>query len=190
MLRVVTAALVIACAGTAARAADEPAGPVRFEFLVYGLFSPEREADFKDLVGNWPEVKLVSVDYASDRAVVECLDPRKSLGAVNFKDHPDEAVRWIGDRLMQRSNYTFGARPLPTLPPDKQATIEIPIVGLDCQGCAFEVYMRTMELPGVIRQTVSFKAGKLVAVVDPAKATRADFERTFKTFGYGHIVAR
>ncbi len=52
----------------AAFAQEEPAYPTRFR--VTGLFSPDREADFRAALAELPELKLEALEYERAEAVL------------------------------------------------------------------------------------------------------------------------
>jgi cation transport ATPase len=66
---------------------------------------------------------------------------------------------------------------------EKLKSIEISVAGLDCKACALAAYESIYRLEGVERATVSFREGRVVAVIDPAKTDRAALEAALKKKG-------
>lgn len=146
-----------------------------FTYRVTGLFAPEREAVFRETVAQLPEVKLVSVDFANAEAVF-AFDP-----AVAFKDaKPDKIVQRLNELVGSKTRNTLGiATVLPTAK-DKLARIEIDVGGCDCKACGLAAYESIFNIDGVAAAIVSFRDGKLTALIDPEKTGRAALEAALK----------
>ena len=146
-----------------------------FTYRVTGLFAPEREAVFRETVAQLPGIKLVSVDFANAEAVF-AFDP-----AVAFKDaKPDKIVQRLNELVGGKTRNTLGiAAVLPTAK-DKLTRIEIAVGGCDCKACGLAAYESISKLEGVAAATVSFRDGKLVALIDSEKTDRAAIEAALK----------
>lgn len=143
------------------------AEPVMLKVRVTGLFNPERVPDLKELVKQWPEVHLASVNFDTSEAEFR-IDADKFFGKIK----PDEQIKHLDAKLRGVSHSTFGAKPLCTIPRDKLEAVQIPIVGLDCQACCLSVYETVAKLDGVEYATASFKHGRVTALIDPKKTER------------------
>lgn len=142
---------------------------------VTGLFSRDREEDLKEAVKKLAEVSVVSIDF-DNAEVVFSYDPAKLFAGSKPKDHLER----FDNLLRSASVSTFGAKPLCTTPKEKLTRIEIPIVGLDCKGCCLSAYESVFKIEGVEQATASFKEGRLTALIDPEKTSRAALEDALK----------
>ena len=138
---------------------------------ITGLFSPERENDLRAALEKVPGVKLIRVDF--DRAeAIFAYDP-----AVAFKDtKPEKIIERFNDMLGNATNHTMGIAPLDPTPRDKLTRIEIPVAGLDCKACALAAYESICKIEGVAQAAVSFKEGRIGALIDSAKTNRGALE--------------
>lgn len=157
---------------------DQPAKPQRIKHQITGLFMPEREQDLRVLFEKLPQFTLVSIDYANAEAVLE-YDPAK----VWPNEKPENFSELLNNHLRGQSRGSFGAKPLRTTPLEKLKMIEIPVVGLDCKGCSYAAYEMIFKLPGVERATVSFKDGKVTALIDPEQTDQSKLEEALKKGG-------
>jgi copper chaperone CopZ len=147
---------------------------------ITGLFAPEREADLRVALESLSEIKLVSVDFEHGEATFT-YDP-----AVAFKGtKPAEIIKNFDERLRSASRGTLGVQPLLTTPKEQLTRVEIPVFGLDCKGCALAAYEAVGKLEGVAQATVDLKQGRVTALIDPAKASRATLEEALKKKGVG-----
>ncbi len=152
--------------------------PVTMKVSVTGLFSPDRETDLREVFAGWPEVKLVGVDF--DRAEAElAFDADKLLG----KAKPADMIARINERVGQLSRNAFGVRAASATPRDKLTRVEIPVAGLDCKACSLGVYEVIAKVEGVEQATVSFKDGRVTALIDPTKTDRAKLAALLKQRG-------
>lgn len=164
---------------SATQAADDKApGSQTVKHRVTGLFSPGRQDDLRTVVEKIPNLKLVSIDYKNGEATF--IYDRQKLFA-NAK--PDEIVTRFDNLLKSASSHTFGIKPLSTVPKDKLVLIEIPVVGLDCQGCCLAAHEAIYNIEGVVQATASFKEGRVTALIDPMKTDRGALESTLKQKG-------
>ncbi|HSI33365.1 MAG TPA: hypothetical protein VK986_07210 [Tepidisphaeraceae bacterium] len=137
--------------GSSAAPAEEVA------YRVTGLFSPVRVDDLKEAMRKVEGATLKSVDFATASAVFDIADRRKMT------------IEKLDQELRKQ---TFGAKGPLLTPPDKLKEIEIDVVGLDCKGCAYGAYLGVYQIDGVERATVSFKDGKVRALIDTSKTNR------------------
>jgi copper chaperone CopZ len=168
MLTKYSAAIFLTVLTTCVSQAQEPA---TITLRVTGLFSPDREADLREVMLKIPDAKLISIDYANAEAVFE-YDPTKSFD----KAKPEKIPERLDNAVRTNSNSTFAIKPLSTIPKDKLQKIEIGVVGLDCKGCAFAAYESVARIEGVEQATASFKDGLVTAKVDPEKTNRGALE--------------
>lgn len=165
--------------GLSVRAQDKKAGKLQqFTYRAIGLFSPERENDLKEAFSKIPNIKLIQVDYQSNRFTVEHDPARTWPGEMSYR-----YTEIIHGTLQNVSRGSFGARALPEKPLDQLQIVEIPVVGLDCKGCALGACRLIHQLPGVETVTVDFVGGKIRARVDPNRANRAALEKALKQGG-------
>ncbi len=150
---------------TAAYAADGPATPIKHR--ITGLFSPDREADLREAIKKLPDLTLVSVDFENAEATFQ-YDSAKIFQ--NAK--PEQIIERLDGMLKSVSHHSFGVRPLLAIPKEKLMRIEIAVLGLDCKGCCFGAYDSIYRMDGVEQVTVSFKEGRVMAWIDPAKTSR------------------
>jgi len=146
-------------------APERPAKTVQtITHRITGLCCPERVDDFREAVKDEPELKLLSIDYEHAQATFEYIP--KNVPILRFRE-------LLGKR-------GFAINPAPALPADKLTAIEIPVAGLDCKGCSLGAYHAIYKIDGVEQATVSFKEGRVRALIDPKKTNRAALENALK----------
>jgi copper chaperone CopZ len=158
------AALLLCLAGAGALHGAPDNTVQTITYRMTGLCYPERVDDLRAVIKEEPALKLVDVDYANARATFEYI-PR-NFPALRFRE-------LLGKR-------GFGINPAPALSADKLTVVEIPIVGLDCKGCSFAAYLAIYKLDGVEQANVSFKEGRVRALIDPTKINRLELESALK----------
>jgi len=170
VLRIITASGLFACVVRAE--------PQNFTHHVFGLFSPDREADLREAVAKLPGVAVVSVDF--DRAeVVFNYDPGVAFKGVK----PEKIVERFDNDLRGKSHSTFGILPPVTVPREKLTRIEIPVSGLDCKACCFVAYQSVAKIEGVAQAAASFRDGRVTALIDAEKTSTAALEEALKKRG-------
>ncbi len=179
---VLVALCMLAACTPNARGDDEPAQR-KLTFHVTGLFNPERERDLRDLFDKQTRFKLLGIDCENAEVTVE-FDPAK----VWPNEKPGRFVELFDNELRSGSRGTFGAKRPPALAADKLKRVEVPVQGLDCQGCCLAAYRMIYQLPGVEIATVSFKSGQVIALVDPDKIDRSRLEAALKKGGVEIVV--
>lgn len=162
---------------------EEPA-PREFNFddehtlnlRVTGLFMPFRVDDFRELMKDFPEARLLSVDFKTAKATFNYAGDSDLFR--NAK--PEQIIERLNNRVRQLSGYTLGIKPLSTLPREKQELIEIPIKGLDCKACSLAVYEILDRIEGVEQATASFRESRVTLWIDPSKTNRPVLEEALK----------
>lgn len=169
-------AIVLVLAGLILVASSSAgAEPQTFKVRVTGLFAPDREADLRQLLREWPEIKIVNIDFDHAEAVLR-FDPAKLFPGAKSKD----IVARLDDKVRGASHSTFGMKPPSSVPRDKLRRVEIGVVGLDCKACCLAAYESVARIDGVEQATASFKDGLITALIDPEKTNRAALEEALK----------
>lgn len=156
--------------------ADEKPEPVKHR--ITGLFSPDRVADLREVMAEFPDIELVNVDFERAEATFR-YDP--STAFPNTK--PEQIVERFDARLRQATRSTFGVKPLCTIPADKLQRIEIPAAGLDCKACCLAAYESIFRIDGVETATASFREGLITAQIDPTRTDQATLEAALRKRG-------
>jgi len=170
------AALIITIAVSSAPGADDKKDALtQTKYQVTGLFMPDREADFREVMETVPDVKVVSIDYKNAEATFEFIPQKISPGA-----KPEQVLQRIDNLVKTASNSTFTLKPLRKAPIEKLKWIDIPVVGLDCKACSYALYEIVAKLEGVEQATASFKDGRVSALIDPEKTDREKLEAALK----------
>ena len=149
--------------------------PQRFTYRITGLFSPDREADLREVMQDLPNLKLVSVDFDHAEGVFE-FDP-----VIAFHDAKlEELVKRVDDRLRNASESTFGVQPLCTTPREQLKRVVILVLGVDCKACCLAAYESIYKIEGVAQATASFRDRRVTALIDPAKTNEAELIAALK----------
>ena len=156
-------------AATVAHCGDEAKPQMQqVKLRVLGMFSPDRQEDLRQAGKELTEVTLDSIDYENGEAIFS-YDASK-----RFKNKkPEQIEKDIDGMVKQASNHTFGVKALCATPKDKLTRVEIPVSGLDCKGCCLGAYWGIYNIDGVEQATVSFKEGRVTAMIDASKTNRA-----------------
>ena len=154
------------------------AAPLTIKVRVTGLFSPDREADLRAILKQWPDCTLTSLDFDRAEAVFR-FDPAQLFPQTK----PEQIIARLDEKLRAASNSTFGVKPPSTTPRDKLKRIEIPVAGLDCKACCLAAYEIVANIDGVEQATASFKEGRITALIDPQRTDRAKIEAVLKQRG-------
>jgi copper chaperone CopZ len=161
----------------AAAAENRAPQPQTITHRVFGLFQPFRQDDLRTAIDKIPDVKLLSIDFAHGEATFS-YDP-----AIAFKGTKADKIVERFDNLLRSAASpprTFGILPLCSVPKDKLTPIEIAVAGLDCKACGFAAYQIIAKIDGVAQATASFQDGKITALIDPEKTSRAALEEALK----------
>ncbi len=168
--------ICLTCCAALCTADDKSPEPASIKHRVTGLFSPDREDDLREILKDkLPDVKLVSIDFPTSEAAFTYDAAKLFPGA-----KPEQIQERFDNLLRSVSSSTFGIAPLCTTPRDKLTRIEIPVIGLDCKACCLAAYEAIYKIDGVEQATVSFKEGKVTALIDPEKTNRKALEEALK----------
>jgi copper chaperone CopZ len=167
------ACLAFVC-GTAV--ADDKAGTLeKFTYRVQGLFAPDREADLRDVIKEFPDVTLVSIGYESAELTV-VFNPKKL-----FPDaKPDQVLERFNQKVRNATKGTFSVVPRRTTPRDQLEQVTVRVAPLDCKACALGAYEIVVRVEGVEQATVDMKEGQISALIDPKKTDRAKLEEALR----------
>lgn len=167
--------LLLLASSAEVTADDQTVSEKQMTFRVTGLFSPDREADLKEVMKELPEIALVRVDFKTSEAVFEFSSPQAFPGA-----KPEQIVERFDNRLRTLTRGTFGIREVCSIPREKLKFVEIPIAGLDCKGCSLAAYETVYRLEGVEQATASFKDRLVTAWINPEKTSRDVLEAALR----------
>ena len=157
------------------RGAEEPAA---VKHQITGLFSVDREDDLREAVAAIPHVRLVSIDFKNAEASF-IYDAGKAFPGAK----PEQIVDRLDQLLKNASHHTFGVKALRTTPADRLAQVDIPVIGLDCKGCAWAAYQSVYRIEGVEMATVSFKEGRVTALIEKGRTNREALETALRNKG-------
>jgi formylglycine-generating enzyme required for sulfatase activity/copper chaperone CopZ len=162
----VAASLLISCLASAAE--ELPPGTIRVVWQVRGLFCPECEGEFRtQVVERLQGIQVVDVDVQSAEATLE-FDPAVAFGPHLRNAKPEQLLGAFNAKLSPRKPPSiFSVHARRTKPLDKLCWIEIPFEGLDCDACAYGVYLFIMESGGVEQATANYRTGLATALIDP-----------------------
>lgn len=179
-------AAIVACALVLASHAAEETTKQR----IFGLFSPDRQDDLRELVKTLPDLQVVSVDFDTAEATFK-YDVAKLIPNHDPKKPPTpEAIaKRINDLLSNTSHNCFSLNLTAATPKDKLKSEEIPIGILDCKGCRYGAYLAVAKVEGVDHATVLPGKSFVTIWIDPAKTNRAALEATLKKAGVEMPVA-
>jgi len=145
---------------------------------ITGLFSPERELDLRQIMEQWPDIKLTNLDFNYAEAVLT-FDSVKLFQ----KATPDQVLTRLDEKMRSLTQGTFGIKPVSTTPREKLIQVEILVAGLDCKACCLAAYEIVAKIEGVEQATSSFKAGRITALIDPQKTQKPVLEAALKQRG-------
>lgn len=162
---------------------QEPA-PRDFQFAaedtvtlrVSGLFMPDRVDDLRRLMNEFPEARLLKIDFQTAEATFGYSGDSDLFR--NAK--PEQVVERLNNRIRQLSGYTLALKAMGTIPREKLQLVEIPIIGLDCKACSLAVHDILTRVDGVEHATASFRDGLATAWIDPARTDRGKLEEALK----------
>ncbi len=160
------ALLLVLLTATCAMAGDATP-PATATFRILGLCYPERVEDLRAAFAAREDIALVQVDYEHGAATFRC-------------EHGKISAESIGNIIGAKG---FGIRPESHVQPDRLVRVEIAVIGLDCKGCALGTYNAIGSIDGVERATVSYKEGRVIATIDPARTGQAALEEALKKAG-------
>ena len=186
-LTIVAAAFAWVGLAAAVLAADQPSTPaqsstvVRQTYRITGLFAPYRAGDLRAALEQVPEFKLVGLDYERARGkfeyeIVTLMKEKPPKQGFT----PEQIVTRLDGLVRQATNHTFGVKLLSGASWEKLTRVEIPVAGLDCQGCCLAAYEAVAKIDGVEQATADFKDGLVTARFDPAKTDQGMLEAGLK----------
>lgn len=186
---------IVILAGVGARAAEDekPAEKVRVTYRIHGLFCPERAEKLRTLfVEELPDIKVLEVDSLRGEATFE-FEPVAALGPP-AKTANAEQLRVLFNRKVDVANQrkypnwptVFVA--MPWSPPDKLQHVEIPLEGLDCEACALLMHQSLLAIAGIEHAQVSFREGRAIVLVDPAKFNELAVREYLQQQGTGATI--
>ncbi len=169
-------AMFAACGATCAE--DPPTKTERFTYRVFGLFSPDREEDIRELFKELPEITLTAISFEEAEITVE-FNPSKAFPGVK----PDRFIELLDNKVRALARGTFAVKPRRVIAKVKLQQLVIPVLGLDCKACSFAAYETIAKIDGVEQATASFKKGQVTALIDPTKTDRAALENALRKRG-------
>jgi len=143
------------------------------------MFSEERVQDLRALFGEkLPKFTLVETDFMNAEITV-AFDPAQTWPG----EKPERELELLNNTLRNASRGTFGVKPRRSKPAEAYVTVEILVAGLDCKGCELGAYRLIEQIPGVETVHVSFRSGKILAVIEPARTDAAKLVAALKQGG-------
>jgi copper chaperone CopZ len=149
------------------------------QFRIHGLFQADCIDDLRRVTEKFPGIALVKADHAAGTATFR-FDPAKAFPDAKS---PEQLIEHLRNKLNGESQGVFEARPLGSLPREKQKELKISIEGLDCKGCCYGAYLAIYKIDGVESATASFKDGLVIAWIDPTKTNRSALEEALTKRG-------
>jgi cation transport ATPase len=146
---------------------------------VTGWFMADRVDDFRKLLKDFPEAKLLKVDFKTAQATIAYANDSDLFRGAK----PEQVVERLNNRVRQLSGYTLGVKPLSAIPRDKLKHVKIPIIGLDCKACSMAAYDILVRIEGVEQATANFRDGLVTAWIDPNKTNQSTLEDALKKRG-------
>ena len=181
MIHLIRATLLLLCCtalSSTSRAEDAPAGNATIQHQITGLFSVDREKDLQAVFEKLPDIKLIKIDFENAEVTVQ-YDPAKVFPGAK----PEQIVERFDNLVRGSSNHTFGVKPLRAIDKEKLKRIEIAVAGLDCKACCLAAYEAVFRLKGVECATVSFKEGRVTALINPEMIDKVELETALKQRG-------
>lgn len=149
------------------------------QIYVRGLFMPERSDDFRKLIDQSPEVRLLELDYETAAAKIAYAGESELFRGAKT----EQIIERLNNRVRQLSDQTLGVAPRSSIPREQLQRVELGIVGLDCKACSLGVYNILTRVEGVEQATASFHDGRAIAWIDPEKTNREALEMALKGRG-------
>jgi len=166
------------CVATMLSAAPARGAETEHAYRMLGLFQEDRQDDLGEVIDQLDGIELVAVDHRTGRVRFrydqEALFPNKTA---------EQVVQQLDRLIRSGSRGTFRVTEVPDTRRSELKRVEIEIVGLDCRGCSYAAYLAIYEIEGVDNAIASFKAGKVVAWIDPDKTDRETLEKALTDEG-------
>lgn len=162
----------------------EPIAPPSYEFdaehnvalRVVGLFMPERVDDFRNLIVQFPEVILQTVDFATAEATL-----RSAADSDLFRNaSTEQVIERLNNRIRLLSGHTISVKRPGNLSHNQLKRIDFAIKGLDCMACSLAVHDILERVEGVEHATASFRDGLATAWINPDMTDRSKLQATLE----------
>ena len=142
-------------------------------FRLFGLFSPEAQADFREVLQTIPTVAFVGLDFGRSEVTLRYELP-KIFPNMNLKRPPtaEAALKRLDELVRQGSRGAFSLKPVSAVPADRLTKLDIKVMMPDCKGCRHGIYSSVAKLAGVERATVDSKTSVLTAWIDSGVTKR------------------
>ena len=141
---------------------------------VIGLFMRERIDSFRELLKEFPEARLQSVDFDTAEATIQIAAESDMFRNANA----DQITERLNDRVRQLTSGLFSLKALGDIPHDDLQRVEFEIIGLDCLACSLAAHDILTNVDGVLHATASFRDRRAVAWIDAQKTDQAKLEET------------
>jgi len=148
----------------------------QMEVQVAGLFMPDRVESFGAVIEQFPEAKLLKLEFKTAQATIAFAADSDLFRNANT----EQIVERLNNRIRQLSGQTLGVKPQSDIPRDKLERVEFAILGLDCKACSFAVYDILARVEGVQQATANFADGRAIAWINPAKTNRDALEKVLR----------
>ena len=144
-------------------------------FRVTSLFQPDRVADFHALLKeHHPGIHAESVDFNTSNVTLR-IDAA-AIPSFEKARTPEQVRTQLNALLRASSKGVFELLPVCDTPAEELVEAEIPVIGLDCKGCAFGAYRVVSKIDGVQYAAVSFKDGLIRTRFDRRKTSLEPIE--------------
>ena len=150
-------------------------GDASHTFRVTSLFQPDRVADFHALLkGHHPGIIAETVDFNTSTVTLR-IDAATNPSLEKART-PEQVRTLLNGMIRASSKGVFELLPVSDTPAEELIEAEIPVIGLDCKGCAFGAYRVVSKIDGVQHVTVSFKDGLIRTRFDRRKTSLEPIE--------------
>ena len=141
-------------------------------YRIFGLFSPDRQNDLREILNAVPDVQIAGLDYDKGEVTLH-YDVAKLFPESKGKTPPpaEKITARISDLISDPARRTFSVSAPSALPADKLTALEIKVGILDCKGCRYVAYSAIAKIEGVERATVTShgNVGTITAAIDATK---------------------
>lgn len=133
-----------------------------------GLFMPERVDAFRELISQFPEAQLQSINFETAETTLQFAADSELFR--NAK--PEQIVERLNNRVRQLSTGLFSLTATGSIPHAQLEKLQFRIVGLDCDACSLAVHDILARADGVAHVIASFRDGLAIAWIDPELTNR------------------
>lgn len=144
----------------------------QIQLRVMGLFGPERVPAFEESMKQFPEARLVSVDFETAIATIQYAWQSDLFRNANSA----QIAERMSNQIRQLSTGLFSLKPVDDTDHASFERVSFEIIGLDCQACSLAVQDILESTEGVIHARASFRNRLATAWIDPNKTDRAQLE--------------